>query len=535
MSSQSHRTSQLLQQAVGLHQRGDLAQAEALYAEVLRREPDNFDALHLMGVLARQGGAPQAAIGLIGQAIAIDAGKAIAHCNLGAALQDAGRQAEALASYERALALQPAYPMALANRGNALRKLGRVDQALASYDAALALQPAYPEALGNRGIALHLLGRRAEALESFGQSLTLNPNLAESYCGAAVTLQSLGRHEDARQAYRNAIEVKPSYAEAWTSYGTLMQRSGDYAGALDCHEHALALQPGSAPAHLHRANALRALNRAGEAAAAYRDALACGADAASVAYQLAALGEEAAPAMPPPQYVAALFDQYADDFDHHLQDLLQYRAPQLLLAALDEYAGPSGLAGLAVHAAPAAQAVDGAAAAAPDRAARTGIDVLDLGCGTGLCGPLLRPYARTLAGVDLSPQMLEQARRREVYDELACADIVEFLHARGTPCGLLVAADVLVYFGDLQPVFRAARRVLLDGGAFAFTVEAQEDGAQLIDYSLRPSGRYAHSRAYLEALAQAHGFQARSIAEQVLRKDDGQDLTGLVAVFVRLS
>jgi len=511
MSSQSHRTSQLLQQAVALHQRGDLPQAEALYAEVLRREPDNFDALHLMGVLARQGGAPQSAIELIGQAIAIDAGKAIAHCNLGAALQDAGRQPEALASYERALALQPTYPMALANRGNALRKLGRLDEALASYDAALAQQPAYPEALGNRGIALHLMGRRAEALESFGKSLTLNPNLAESYCGAAVTLQSLGRHEDAKEAYRNAIEAKPSYAEAWTSYGTLMQRSGDYDGALHCHEHALALQPGSAQAHLHRANALRALNRTGEAAAAYRDAQACGADAASVAYQLAALGEAVAPAMPPPQYVAALFDQYADDFDHHLQTVLQYRAPQLLLAALDEH-------GVLVE----------------------GIDVLDLGCGTGLCGPLLRPYARTLAGVDLSPQMLEQARRREVYDELACADIVEFLQTRGTPCGLLVAADVLVYFGDLQPVFRAARRVLPDGGVFAFTVEAQQSGAQPIgaqpiDYALRPSGRYAHSQAYLEALAQAHGFQVRSITEQVLRKDDGQDLTGLVAVIAKIS
>ncbi|WP_162251461.1 tetratricopeptide repeat protein [Massilia sp. Root418] len=487
---------------MALHQRGDLSQAEALYAEVLRREPDNFDALHLMGVLARQGGAPEAAVELIARAIALDAGKAIAHCNLGAALQDAGRQADALASYERALALQPAYPMALANRGNALRKLGRLDDALASYDAALAQQPAYPEALANRGIALHLLGRRAEALESFGRSLTLNPNLAESYCGAAVTLQSLGRSDEAAEAYRNAIEARPSYAEAWTSYGTLMQRSGDYQGALDCHQHALALQPDSAQAHLHRANALRALERPGEAAAAYRDAQACGADAASVAYQLAALGEAEAPAMPPPQYVAALFDQYADDFDNHLQNVLQYRAPQLLLAALDELGA---------------------------LAAKT--DVLDLGCGTGLCGPLLRPYARTLAGVDLSPQMLEQARRRALYDELACADVVEYLQAREAPCGLLLAADVLVYFGDLQPVFRAARRVLAAGGAFAFTVEAQQSG----DYGLRPTGRYAHSRSYLEALAQAHGFEVRSMTEQVLRKDDGRDIAGLVAVLAKLS
>ncbi|CAN7685982.1 tetratricopeptide repeat protein [Pseudoduganella sp. LjRoot289] len=506
MPSSSHNTSQLLQQAVALHQRGDLSQAEALYAEVLRREPENFDALHLMGVLARQGGAPAAAVELIGRAIAVAPDKAIAHCNLGAALQDAGRHGDALASYERALALQPAYAMALANRGNALRKLGCLDDALASYDAALALQPAYAEALGNRGIALHQLGRRAEALDSFGRSLTLNPNLAESYCGAAVTLQSMGRHEEATEAYRNAIEANPDYAEAWSSYGTLLQRVGDYQGALDCHDHALKLRPGSAPAHLHRANALRALRRNNEAVAAYRDALACGADAASVAYQLAALGVGEAPAMPPQQYVAALFDQYADDFDHHLQNVLQYRAPQLLLAALDQ-------AGLLMRE----------------------MDVLDLGCGTGLCGPLLRPYARSLAGVDLSPQMLEQARRRGVYDELACADIAEHLQTLTAPCGLLVAADVLVYLGDLQPVFRAARRALQGGGAFAFTVEAADGAHKAVDYALRPSGRYAHSQAYLEALAQAHGFQVRSIAAHALRKDDGQDVTGLISVFARLT
>jgi predicted TPR repeat methyltransferase len=498
--SSHHQTAQLLQQAVALHQRGDLHQAETLYAEVLRREPENFDALHLTGVLARQGGAPEAAIELIGRAIAIDGGKAVAHCNLGAALQDAQRHEAALASFDRALALQPGYAMALANRGNALRKLGRIDEALAGYDAALASTPAYPEALCNRGIALHQLGRRAEALDSFGQALTLRPGHAASYCGAAVTLQSLGRHEEAKEAYRTAIELDPEYAEAWSSYGTLMQRMGDYQGALDCHEHAAQLQPGRATTHLHRANALRALKRNEEAVAAYRDALACGADADTVGYQLAALGAGAAPSMPPPQYVTALFDQYADDFDHHLQTVLHYRVPQLLMAALDGHLGGT------------AQPV---------------LDVIDIGCGTGLCGPLLRPYARALAGVDLSPQMLERARRRGVYDELACADIVDFLQARPAPVGLVVAADVLVYLGDLQPVLRAVRRVLGDGGMFAFSVEALDAG----DYALRPSGRYAHSRAYLQALAQAYGFRVDSIAGQVLRQDEGGDVEGLIALF----
>ncbi|MES2262825.1 MAG: tetratricopeptide repeat protein [Pseudomonadota bacterium] len=502
MSSPPPDTGLLLQQAVALHQRGDLQQAETLYAAVLRREPRNFDALNLMGVLARQGGATEDAIALIRQAIAADPGKAIAHCNLGAVLQDAQRHQEALDSFERALSLQPAYPMALCNRGNALRKLGRLEQALASYDAALALTPVYPEALCNRGVALQALGRAEEALHSFGRALENKPDHAPSYCGAAVALQSLGRYDEAQQAYRDALEIDPDYAEAWRSYGTLQQRIGNYQAALDSQERALRIAPASAPAHLQRANALRALGRNDDAVAAYRDALACGADPEAVGFQLAALGAQAAPPAPPPSYIAALFDQYAGDFDQHLQRQLQYRAPQLLFDAL------------AVH--------------LPDSAPGDSapFDVLDLGCGTGLCGALLRPLARTLTGVDLSPQMLEQARRRQLYDELVCTDVTAFLQARPASCDLAVAADVFVYLGDLQPVFRATRHALRAGGLFAFSVEEEMHG----DFALRPSGRYAHSRSYLQELADAHGYAIVSLAQQVLRQDQGQDVSGLIAL-----
>lgn len=495
MSSSPSHTTQLLQQAVALHQRGSLAQAEALYGEVLRRDPANFDALHLLGVIARQAGACDEAIRLIGQAIAVDAGKAIAHCNLGAALQDAQRHEEALASFSQALALQPRYPMALANRGNAKRRLGRLVEALADYEAALALQPGYVEALCNRGVVLQQLGRPEQALDSYGRALSVAPGHSPSYAGAAIALQSLGRYDEAVETYRNAIEADPDNAQAWSAYGTLLLRMGDSQHALDCHQHALALRPGDAQAHLHYANALRALNQHDAAITAYRDALACGADADAVAYHLAALGVQAAPAAPPAHYVAALFDQYADGFDHHLQQVLHYRVPGLLMDALAGRLRPGAS------------------------------DVIDLGCGTGLCGPLLRPYARTLAGVDLSPQMLEQSLRRGVYDELACADIAACLQGRSAD--LLVAADVLVYLGDLQPLFRAVRKALRPGGLFAFSVEALEGEG---DYALRSSGRYAHAADYLRTLARAHGLTVDSLAAQTLRQDAGHDVAGYITV-----
>jgi len=493
-------TAGLLRQAVGLHQGGQLQQAETLYRDVLQREPQQFDALHLLGVLARQGGAADDAVALIGRALAIDPRQAIAHCNLGAALQDLRRHEEALASFERALALQPAYPLALVNRGNALRKLGRPGEAVASYDAALAIAPQSLDALCNRGVALQLLGDAEAALDSFGRALTLQPDHAPSYAGAAVALQQAGMYEQAREAYRNALELHPDDAEGWCNHGTLMQRLGEHEEALASCERALRIAPGSPRVHLQRGHALRALGEQGAAIGAYRDALSCGADAASVAYLLAALGSGAAPSAPPPQYVAALFDQYAFDFDHHLQQVLAYRAPQLLIAAL-----------------------------APHVPAQRGA-VLDLGCGTGLCGPLLRPYAATLAGADLSARMLEQAARHGLYDELACADLVTFL--AGRPAGsaaLAVAADVFVYVGELAPAFAAARGALRTGGLFALTVEALDD-EEPGGFRLRPSGRYAHGRAYVETLVATHGFTVRAMTRDVLRQDAGSDVAGWIVV-----
>ncbi len=456
----------LLRQAVAHHQRGELAQADALYAAVLRLDPVNFDALHLSGVVARQARDAQAALDLIGRAIAVDSGKAIAHCNLGAVLQDLGRETDALASYERALALQPDYAMAWCNRGNALRRLDRPADALDSYGRALALTPRYPEAL----------------------------------YGAALALQALGQVDDALDAFERTVDLKPGHAEAWCGRGGLLLRLREFAAALDSYGRALAARPGYARAQLGMANTLRALGRKEDAVHAYQLAREFGADGATVDYMLAALGAAPAPQASPPGYVAALFDQYAHKFDRHLVDVLHYRTPALLVDALARHL-PAGDAAL---------------------------DVLDLGCGTGLCGPLLRPLARRLEGVDLSAAMLAQAREPGVYDALHCAELTAFLQPARAQWDVLAAADVLVYVGELDGVFGAARDALRDGGLFVFSVEALEEGAA--GFALRESGRYAHTPAYVRALAARHGFAVRELAPCTLRQDSGADIGGLLAV-----
>ncbi|SFG18702.1 Predicted methyltransferase, contains TPR repeat [Duganella sp. CF458] len=487
----------LLQQAVALHQKGELAAAQAIYDEVLRAQPLNFDALHLSGALARQQGEPQRALDLIDGALAIDSRRAIAHCNRGVALQDLARYDEALASFERALALQPGYAIALSNRGNALRHLGHLERALESFDAALRLSPKYADALCNRALTLQSLARHEAALDTFGAALQARPEYPEALHGAAISLLALGQPADALEGFERALHIQPEYAEAWCSRGALLLRAQDHEEALSSFQDALTARPRYARAQLGLANTLRAMGRREEAVAAYQAALAFGAEADTVGYMLAIMGAEQAPGASPAGYVKALFDQYAGNFDRHLVDVLRYRTPSLLVEALRRHL-PAGE-----------------------------LDMLDAGCGTGLCGPLLRPLACLLEGVDLSSHMLDRARDTGLYDGLYCGEMVAYLRARPASVDVIVAADVFVYLGDLKPVFSVARLALRSGGRLAFSVE-RHDGAE--DFALRSSGRYAHSRTGIEALARSLGFTIHEITPSTLRQESGEDMPGLLVI-----
>jgi predicted TPR repeat methyltransferase len=194
--------------------------------------------------------------------------------------------------------------------------------------------------------------------------------------------------------------------------------------------------------------------------------------------------------------VIDLYDRYADQYDQHVAGALKYRTPELLLDAIGRFVQSSNL------------------------------DILDLGCGTGLFGALLRKRARTLTGVDLSPNMLKIARRRQVYDDLICDELVDFLSTRSERFDLAVAADVFVYIGDLSEVFQAVQCRLRPGGLFCFSVEAGDDE----DFALGTNLRYAHSAAYLRKLAKDHVFALEAIESSVIRHDKGAQVLGHLAV-----
>ena len=168
----------LVGRALALHLRGILADAERLYLDVLRAQPDNVTVLHLAGVLALQAGRPDQGVALIGRALQLGEGSAGAHSNLGEGLRALGRLEAALASYDRAIALQPDYAEAYYNRGNVLADLQRHGAALASYDQAIVLKPDYFKAYANRGMVLANLRRLEDALASCDRAIMLMPDYA---------------------------------------------------------------------------------------------------------------------------------------------------------------------------------------------------------------------------------------------------------------------------------------------------------------------------------------------------------------------
>lgn len=338
---------------------------------------------------------------------------------------------------------------------------------------------------------------RFEAAEQhFLSSLQHLPGRLSTLINLAATQLRLERPQDALVTAEAALAVDPEAAEALLHRATALARLGRANEALEAFDHLLLREPRNALAWSSRGSLLREMQRFDEAALAFRQALEHGADPELHHYYLAALGAaDTVPPISPPTYVAGLFDSYADDFDHHLVGTLGYQLPQQLTQGLRRQVA----------------------------AGETFASALDLGCGTGLCGPGLRPLARRLTGLDLSDRMLDKARALGLYDRLEGCDIAGFLARTDESFDLLLAADVFIYIGDLAPVFAGAQRVMRRG-LFSFSVETS---AGVVDHVLQPSLRYAHSPDYLRRQALEHGFTVLAMEQVAMRQDQRQQVEGL--------
>ncbi len=472
---------------------GDLTSALEDYDRITALEPGIAEVHNNRGLVLHRLARPAEALASCEQAIALSPGMSDAHVNRGNALAALGRRDEALAAYDQALALSPDRAEAQLGRGNVLCDESRHDEALAAYDRALALRPGLAEARLGRGNLLCRMKRFDEALADYDKALALDPALAGAELGRGNALRERKRHEEALRAYDAALTLKPDLAEAFLGRGDALYEIKRYREALAAFDRAIALKTGLANAWLGRGDALRVMGQGADAIAAYQQALALGGNADMIRYSLAALGAEPSPALSPQNYIVGLFDMYAETFDRDLVENLNYQSPRLLAQLI--------------------------ARTVP---ADARLDILDIGCGTGLMGEGLRALKRTLTGVDLSPNMLEQARRRGIYDRLIESDIAAFLDTQTDQFDLTVSTDVFIYIGDLAGIFVGVRRALRRDGLFCFSVEAADEG----DFVLRPTLRYAHSLAYLTKLADQNGFAVMTVEPHAVRREAQASIAG---------
>ncbi len=293
----------MLRDALALHEKGRIAEAAAVYREILKQSPNDAGALHLLGVAELQSGNTPAAIVMIRRAAALEPRNALFQSNLGLALSQTGDTVAALEALDRALALAPDSPNTLNHRGNVLRSLGRHDEAVTTYDRALTITPNDPDLLNNRGAVLLDLNRIEDALASFGRALAANPNhtgalanrgalrvrlgefdAALSDLSRAIALDArnvaalnsrgnafsgLKRHREALFDFDRAVAVSPDYADGWFNRASVLNELMRWDEALQSCDRTLAFAPNRVDALVLRGQVLRTLNRPDEALRSY--------------------------------------------------------------------------------------------------------------------------------------------------------------------------------------------------------------------------------------------------------------------------
>jgi predicted TPR repeat methyltransferase len=422
-----------LTHAIDLLRSEQIEAAENALQALLRRWPEQPDALHFLGVVRHTQGRVDEAVGLIRRALALDPRQAGAWNNLGNVLLHAGRGADAAQAYERAAgqAESPADAMrALNNLGVLHRRCGQLEDSEAALRRALAIDGDYPDAWYNLSTTLLKQGRIHDGIEAQSRAVALCPQAVQSRQEVIRALLFLDERQRASRLLQEWLATDPSNPVA---------------------EHLLA---------------------------------ACTVDA-----------HGATPDRASDRYVQQVFDAFAASFDVKLE-ALHYRAPELVVAALRRAAGE------------AAQ-----------------LDIVDAGCGTGLCGPGLRRFARLLAGCDLSVGMLRRARARKAYDVLHQAELTHYLATQPARFDAVVSADTLCYFGALEGAVAAALRSLRPAGLLIFTLEALADDAG-VAHRMQVNGRYAHQGSYVRSVLAAEGFDLVALVREDLRLEAGEPVRG---------
>lgn len=531
--------------AFALMQRNEMRESGELLRHAIGSAPDNADAHYLLGTIARddndlpnaikylrkaivleprltdgyrdlaiayfRSGEVDSAKTTIEQGIAVDPLSPEFRMILGNVLGHAGDHEGALAAYQSGLAILPSSPELHNNLGNVLRAMGRIGAATTSYRTALAYRPDFADAHVNLGNVMRDEGRSSEALAHFRSALAASPDSLLARIAVASVLTALDQPQEALDLIEEGLLRHPDDSQLLLTQVTALAKTRKFHEASAVGRRLVGLAPDLVNAHVELGNVLLHQGEREQAVVQYRRAVELD-PGNPVAHLVAALSGDTTERAPD-EYVAGLFDTYAEKFDSHLVGTLKYDIPRELAERLRAQSYMR----------------DG------------GWDVLDLGCGTGLAGAAVSSDVRQIVGIDLSEKMLAKARARNLYARLERADLLTAMKKEPSDSfDVIIAADVFVYIGRLDQLAQEAHRLLRPNGVFAFSVESMSPDANVghrneaeEGFHLAPTGRYSHSRQYLDSLAASHQFKVIEITETIVRVNEGKPVPGFVALFRR--
>lgn len=407
------------------------------------------------------------------------------------AKHQAGAFKAAESDYRKILAKAPRDVTVLYHLGIVLHQQGKTDEAKKVLAKTVATAPDFPEAHFSLGVVLMELGQHDEAEVALRRVIALRPEMQPALVRLGELLVLQKKLDKAVPLLRRALQLRADDRKALVSLGIALRRLEQFEQAIEVNNHLLVLDSSEDIQSLMSDTLYHYYIRDPDSAREHaRRWIAAFPDSAFAQHMGAGLLGLPAPERASDSYVRNLFDNFAESFEEQLADL-GYRAPDVV----------ASMAGLGD--------------------AKGDWVILDAGCGTGLAAPSLRPAASKLIGVDLSPRMLEIARGKGMYDELVEMELGAYLKSNIDTFDVIVAADVLNYFGDLAPVLTAAANALRPGGRLAFSLECGAEGG---GFTLGPHGRYSHDKIYMADLVQQAGLQLQTTQEAVLRKEFGKEV-----------
>ncbi|NOU13269.1 MAG: tetratricopeptide repeat protein [Methylococcaceae bacterium] len=399
--------------------------------------------------------------------------------------------------YQKLLDVTPDNPDLLHFFGLLKHQRGFSEDGAELIKKALILLPDYVDAENNLGNIYLQTGQPELAEPRFRRVLELNPKLAAAYGNLGIALKDLDNYSEAIELLLKATQLEPENAYHYQNLGNVYRKLKQYPEAVNMFRKSLELRPFDSEAYRKLSLTFYFMGEIEHCIEVLDQWLSHDPENPTALHMHAAYSRSNTPSRASDAYVRQTFDGFAASFDAVLKRL-DYRAPFLVEDAL-----------LQLN---------------PD----TNWNLLDAGCGTGLCGALVRPLVKRLVGVDLSSKMLERANARGVYDELIEAELTAFYSQANAEYDAMTCVDTLCYFGDLTEVISASVNSLKPKGYFLFTLEKlEEDGAEKV-FRLNLHGRYSHTEAYVRKTLTNAGFQILRIENSVLRKEGREQVLGLV-------